>query len=155
MRPSRLMTLFLWGLFTVNELLAETVVPERTMNVRQGPETVFDTDVAEILPQLKGATATQENGRIGNELVFWGYRQASGDPVYLYACAPLEGVDCLRRSKVICPVDTQVISQSDRSGQISRIQCAAVCDVRSVEVLPCCRESVEQNPLMVGVVKCQ
>lgn len=156
MRSSLLMVLILSGLFAASGLLAETeTVPERKMNVTQGPETVFETDVAEILPHLKGATATQENGRVGNELVFWGYRLANGDPVFFYACVPLEGVDCAQRSKAICPVETQVITQSDKTGQISHFQCAAICDVSSGGGLPCCKESMEHNSLMVGLVNCQ
>ena len=67
--------------FAVNNLHAESrAIPERQMNVSQGPDSVFNTDVSEIMPRLKGATATNENGRVGNELVFWGYRLADGEP---------------------------------------------------------------------------
>ena len=154
------MLLYLCVIFAVTILPAGTkaqtkAVPKRTMNVKQGPETVFKTDVAEILPTLKGAVATKENGRIGNELVFWGYRLANGNPVYLYACAQLEGVDCVRRRQAICPVNTQVLTQADQSGKISHFNCKAICPAHNGEVLPCCQETMEQNNLMVGLVKCQ
>jgi len=156
MRSNLLMMLILTGVLTTDQVLAEAgETPERSMNVTQGPEVVFDTDVAEILPELKGAVASKENGRIGNELVFWGYRLANGEPAYFYACANLEGVDCALRSKAICPVQTQVVTQSDRSGQMSRFKCDAICEVRPGMVLPCCKESMEDSPMIVGLVKCQ
>ena len=37
------------------------------MNVRQGPETVFEQPPAEIFPALVDANATGENGRVGSE----------------------------------------------------------------------------------------
>lgn len=160
MKTSMSMLLFLCGIFAVTHLLADTKaqtesVPKRNMNVSQGPEAVFDTDVTEVMPDLKGAVATKENGRVGNELVFWGYRLANGDSAYFYACANLEGVDCALRISAICPVQTQVITQSDRSGQLSRFTCDAICEVRPGMVLPCCKESMESSPMVVGLVKCQ
>ena len=151
--------LFMCGIFAVTNLHADTEtqtekVPKRTMNVTQGPEAVFDTDVTEFLPELKGAVATKENGRIGNELVFWGYRLANGEPSYFYACADLEGVDCAQRTRAICPVETQMITQRNRTGQISRFSCDAICEVRPGMVLPCCKESMEDNPMIIGLVKC-
>ena len=129
--------------------------PQRSMNVSQGPDTVFDTDVANIIPQLKGAVATRENGRIGNEMVFWGYRLANGDQAYMYACAPLKDVDCIMRRQMICPVETRLIAESNQSGQISHFKCSAVCNANAPTVLPCCKELMEQNTLMVGLVGCQ
>ena len=160
MKASLSMLLYLCGIFAVTYLPAATkaqtnAIPKRTMNVTRGPETVFTADVTGILPGLKGAVATRENGRVGNELVFWGYRLANGDPAYLYACAPVEGVDCVRRRQMICPVETHVISQTDQSGQISHFQCKALCGVHGIEVLACCQELMQQHSLMVGLVKCQ
>ena len=57
------------------------------MKVKQGPETVFDRPPAEILPALAGAKATGENGRVGPELVFWGYEHDDGRRVFFFACA--------------------------------------------------------------------
>lgn len=148
---------FLSVVFAANNLFAESkAIPERQMNVHQGPDSVFNTGVGEIIPQLKGATATNENGRVGNELVFWGYKLANGEPVYFYACANLEGVDCIQRSNAICPVKTQVIDQGNNSGEISRFICEAICSVHPPDRLSsCCKESMEDNALMVGLVKCQ
>lgn len=157
MKTTLFTAVILSGVFAANHIFAASEgTPEREMNVRQGPDSVFGNDVAEIMPQLKGATATNENGRIGNELVFWGYRLANNEPVYFYACANLEGVDCARRSNAICPVKTKVIAQSDRSGRISRFKCDAICSVHPPNgVSTCCRETVEDNPLVVGLVSCR
>ena len=157
MKTSISIAVILSGVFTAYNIFANPEkIPERQMNVRQGPDSVFNTGVAEIMPQLKGATATNENGRVGNELVFWGYRLADGEPVYFYACANLEGVDCAQRSNTICPVKTQVIAQGNNSGQISRFKCEAICSVHPPDGLSaCCNESMEDNALLVGLVKCQ
>ena len=162
MKFNLLITLVLTGMFFENQVMAESealpkseVIPERKMGVRQGPDSVFDTGVDKIMPDLKGATATNENGRIGNELVFWGYRLASGEPVYFYACAPVEGVDCMKRSEAICPVQTQVITRSEQSGKLSRFRCEAICATTPGRVLPCCNETSEQNTMMIGLVKCR
>lgn len=157
MKTSLFIAVILSGVFAANNISADSgKIPERQMNVSQGPDSVFDTDAAEIMPRLKGATATNENGRVGNELVFWGYRLANGEPVYFYACANLEGVDCVQRSNAICPVKTQVIADSDRPGQISRFNCAAVCSVHPPDGLSsCCKEKMEDNTLIIGLVKCE
>jgi hypothetical protein len=55
---------------------------------------VFSEPIDTLLPELEGATATGENGRVGPELVFWGYRLGDGRPAFLFACAPREGVNC-------------------------------------------------------------
>jgi hypothetical protein len=58
---------------------------ERQMNVRQGPDAVFDRPVGELLPILAGSRETGENGRVGNELVFWGFELADGRQAFLFA----------------------------------------------------------------------
>ena len=80
------------------------------MNVRQGPDTVFDRPPADILPALAGAAATGENGRVGTELVFWGYRQPDGQRVFFFACAQRPGFDCAARVPAICPTSTTVLA---------------------------------------------
>ena len=84
---------------------SKSTIPERQMNVRQGPETVFDRPPAEILPALAGAKATGENGRVGSELVFWGYEQNDGRRVFFFACALRPDFDCATRVPAICPDD--------------------------------------------------
>ena len=156
MRLSLLIVLFLPVVFSAFGVDADTgKVYERRMNVRQGPETVFDSDITDIIPDLKGATATNENGRVGNEMVFWGYRLADGDNVFFYACASLEGVDCALRRRSICPIETLVVAEADRNGRMSRFQCEAMCSVRPGMALPCCDESMEDNSMVVGLVKCR
>src|SRR5512134_2766521 len=82
---------------------------EREMNVTQGPDSVFDRPPAEILPALVGAKPTGENGRVGSELVFWGYEQADGRRVFFFACAQVGEVDCAERVQAICPVAAVVL----------------------------------------------
>src|ERR1043165_9663545 len=67
---------------------------KRQLGVRQGPEKVFDVPVTEIVPALAGAQPTGVNGRVGGELVFWGYALADGRKSNLFACALLADVDC-------------------------------------------------------------
>ena len=72
------------------------------MGVRQKPDAVFSQPVETLVPELAGATATDENGRVGGELVFWGYELGDGRPVFLFACAPSEIVNCDERVQLIC-----------------------------------------------------
>ena len=96
------------------------------MNLRQGPETVFDQPPAEILPALTGATATGENGRVGPELVFWGYEQRDGRRVFFFACAPTPEFDCATRVPAICPTPTTVLETREASGNMIRRNCRNV-----------------------------
>ena len=48
------------------------------MGLRQEPSTVFSEPVERLVPELEGATATGQNGRVGGELVFWGYKLRDG-----------------------------------------------------------------------------
>ena len=150
----KILVIITWAWVTGMALAETMYIPERKMNVQQGPDAVFDEDVGEILPDLKGASATMENGRVGNELVFWGYRLADGEQGYFYACAPLEDVDCEGRVQAICPVETRVVARTERSGLISRLQCEAICGGTPGGILPCCKELMENNTLMVGLVQC-
>jgi opacity protein-like surface antigen len=128
---------------------------ERQMNVRHGPETVFDQPVAELMPQLADAQATGENGRIGGELVFWGYRMADGSTSWLFACALVSGVDCEERIPRICPVQTEVQARGEYVGKVIHRSCREVCTVSPGDMRPCCDDRAHQTPLAIGLVTCR
>lgn len=133
---------------------AQQETPARQMNVRQGPEAVFDRPPAEILPALAGATATGENGRVGNELVFWGYEQRDGRRVFFYACAEAPGLDCATRATAIGPTTTAVLATSAASGNTVRRQCRSVAVTSPGVVRPGCDDRLRNAELAVGLVSC-
>ena len=133
---------------------AQEALPERQMNVRQGPETVFDRPPSEILPALAGATATGENGRVGTELVFWGYRHSDGRRVFFFACAPRPDFDCAARVPAICPTVTTVLATSAASGTTVRRNCRTFSVTAPGELRPGCDDRVQSADLAVGLVSC-
>jgi hypothetical protein len=135
-------------------LVSIAAAQERTMNVRQGPETVFAQPVEQILPELVGARATDENGRVGGELVFWGYRLADGRPAFFFACAQLPDVDCGARVQLICPDRTTVLATSEASGAMLRRECRPVAFAAPGDTRPGCVDNVDTAPLQVGLVTC-
>jgi len=134
--------------------LAQEEIPERQMNVRQGPETVFEQSPAEIFPALEGAAATGENGRVGTELVFWGYEQRDGRRVFLFACAVRPDLDCGARVPAICPTTTTVIDTRQTNGNTVRRNCRSVVVSSPGEVRPGCEDRLESASLAVGLVSC-
>ena len=125
------------------------------MNVRQGPETVFARPPAEIFPALEGAAATGENGRVGSELVFWGYEQRDGRRVFLFACAVRPELDCAARVPAICPTTTTtVLDTSEASGNMVRRNCRSVAVAGPGELRPGCDDRLENASLSVGLVSC-
>lgn len=132
---------------------AQEEIPERRMNVTQGPETVFARPPGEVLPTLAGAEATGENGRIGTELVFWGYRLRDGRPAFFFACAP--EVDCTARVPAICPAArTTVLETGEASGNVVRRACKNIAVVSPGDVRPGCEDRVESTSMAVGLVTC-
>ena len=129
-------------------------IVRREMNVRQGPETVFDQPVSQIIPDLNGAQETRQNGRVGGELVFWGYKLANGSPAYFYACAAVEGVDCLARREKICTQSTKVLSENQSMGQVQRLTCRVLCVGAAGTENQCCTGGQENSDLQVGLVSC-
>ncbi len=112
------------GLVVAGLLGATAYAQERSMGVRQKPDTVFSQPVDALVPELAGATATDENGRVGSELVFWGYRLGDGRTAFLFACAPSEIVNCDERVQLICADRTNVIRNSTADGAVVRRQAA-------------------------------
>ncbi len=133
---------------------AQEQIPERQMNVRQGPETVFELPPSEIFPALEGATATGENGRVGSELVFWGYEQRDGRRVFLFACALAPDLDCATRVPAICPATTTVLETREANGNTVRRNCRTVVATGPGDPRPGCNDRLESASLAVGLVSC-
>jgi len=133
---------------------AQGVIPARQMNVQQGPESVFDRPPEVVLPSLAGATATGENGRVGSELVFWGFTQSDGRRVFLFACAERPDVACSLRLPAICPAVTTVLEQGEASGNVVRRSCRNVATVGAGDLRPGCDDRVENTSMAVGLVTC-
>jgi hypothetical protein len=127
---------------------------ERKMGVTQAPETVFSEPIGTLLPELEGATATGENGRVGSELVFWGYRLGDGRPVFLFACAQREGVNCEERVPMICVERTNVLHTGSAAGHVVHRVCSPVALARPGEARPGCVDTSETVPLAIGLVSC-
>jgi hypothetical protein len=132
------------------------VAQERSMNVTQAPDTVFDGAVADMLPELEGASPTGENGRVGGELVFWGYTLADSRPVYLFACAIVPDVDCNTRIALICPGNAAptLLDTVQSNGKIIRRRCESVAVAMPGEARPGCVQNETEAGLLVGVVSC-
>jgi hypothetical protein len=135
-------------------LVAAASSQERAMGVRQKPDAVFSQPVEALVPELAGATATDENGRVGAELVFWGYRLGDGRTAFLFACAPSEAVNCDERVQLICLDGTNVIRNSTADGTVTRRKCTNVGVAAPGELRPGCRDNEKAAPLAVGLVSC-
>jgi hypothetical protein len=127
---------------------------ERQMIEIQGPETVFDRPVAEILPALAGATPTGENGRVGSALAFWGYVLADNRRAFFFGCAPLEDVPCEDRVQAICPATTTVLANEQTNGTIVRRSCRSVAIAGAGDLRPGCDDVTANAGLQVGLVSC-
>ena len=127
---------------------------ERRMDVKQMPDSVFARPVEMLIPELHGAAPTGENGRIGGELVFWGYRLGDGRPVFLFACAMLEDVNCGERTQLICPEQTTVVRTGTTDGNIVRRECHNIAVVAPGERRPGCIDTLQNVPLAIGLVSC-
>jgi hypothetical protein len=133
---------------------AQEEIPERQMGVRQGPESVFDRPAADILPALAGAKATGENGRVGPELVFWGYEQSDGRRVFFFACARRPEFDCATRVPAICPATATVLETRETSGEMVRRSCRNFAVVAAGETRPGCDDRTQSASMAVGLVSC-
>ena len=142
------------GLSSAWAAVSQDATPQREMNVTLGPDTVFDRPVAEIMPALAGASATGENGRVGPELVFWGYQQTDGRRVFFYACAPQPDFDCAERVPAICPATTTVLATGEANGTLVRRHCRSVAVTPAGDVRPGCEDRVESVSMAVGLVSC-
>jgi hypothetical protein len=142
------------ALVAVCVLQATAQEPKRQMGVRQKPDTVFAQPVDTVLPELAGATATGENGRVGRELVFWGYKLGDGRPVYLFACAPSDVVNCEERVQLICVDRTTVLRSTTVGGDVTRRVCSETAVVAPGDTRPGCVQNEQTTDLAVGLVSC-
>jgi hypothetical protein len=142
------------SLLVAQFVAAQTETPVREMTVTQGPESVFEQAPGEILPALAGARATGENGRVGSELVFWGFERTDGRRVFFFACARRPDFDCAARVPAICPATTTVLETRETDGTLVRRSCRNVSVVSPGEVRPGCADRVENASLAVGLVSC-
>ncbi len=154
-RKNHVKCLFLLVSALVASLHANADEPLRTMGVRAGPEKVFSRPVEAILPDLKGATATRVNGRVGMELVFWGYQLNSGKTVQLFACMKLEGVNCEARIPRICRNGMgTVLNSVTEPGDVVKRACEVIAHATVGELHPGCTDTEMSNNLQVGLVSC-
>ena len=130
-------------------------LPSRIMTVSIGPDKVFERPVEEVLPQLSNAVATNNNGRVGNELVFWEYQLVDGQLVNFFACAMLDDVDCEARLPVICPGGGQELNRTLESGVVRQLDCRAVGIGGVGDPRPNCTDDTIQNELLIGLMQCQ
>jgi len=148
-------TLVLIVALIVGGLAVAADEPSREMNVTQGPDSVFDRSPAEIMPALVGATPTGENGRVGSEFVFWGYRTDAGREVFLFACAAGPDVDCAARTQAACPAgNAAVLETAAASGNVVRRSCRAFSVTGPGDVRPGCDDRTESSGLVVGLLSC-
>jgi hypothetical protein len=150
------MTRIVGSIAALIAIIAMTVVgaQERKMDVKQAPDSVFGSPVSSLLPELAGAKATGENGRVGNELVFWGYKLGNGRPAFLFACAPKADVNCDERVPMICVARTNVLTTSSANGNVVRRQCAEMAATQTGDLHPGCIDKLENVPLSIGLVSC-
>lgn len=128
---------------------------DREMNVQSGPETVFAVPVDAIFPELAAAEATNLNGRVGNELVFWGYRLADGRDVELVACATLRNVDCAEREARVCPGSIETLAQTTVAGLVRQRICRSVALAAPGDTRPGCHDRDSSEELAVSLIQCR
>jgi hypothetical protein len=128
---------------------------QREMTVRQGPESVFDVPVEQLIPELAGAAPTSVNGRVGSEFVFWGYTLADGREAWLYACALIEGVDCPQRREAICDGPIDMLAERVDTGRAVDRHCRSIAVAGVGELHPGCSDEVYEASLDIGVVVCR
>jgi hypothetical protein len=127
----------------------------REMNVRQGPDKVFDRPVGEVLPALADAKPTGANGRVGSELVFWGYDLADGRNVAFFACALLPDVDCMTRTQLICRASSALLETRETTGKVVHRRCTPVATGVVGSGRPGCNDNENEGAdLLVGLVHC-
>ena len=129
--------------------------PIRSMTVTGGPERVFDRPLGDILPQLRHARPTGINGRVGNELVFWGYQLQDDQKLNFYGCAQLHNVDCDERMHAICPDGGKEIARAIEPGGVRHVNCRAIGIVGTGDLLPNCQDEMQTNDVLVGLMQCR
>lgn len=127
---------------------------ERQLNVQQGPDSVFAREPAQIFSELLDARPTQVNGRVGNELVFWGFELADGRQVFLSACAERGNVDCEARLNRVCPAGADILRRATEPGQVREVNCSFVRRVNPGDLHPGCTDRENPRDLVVSLIAC-
>lgn len=129
--------------------------PERVEAAVGGPERVFSRPVTEIVPLLQDARRAGPNGRVGSEMVFWGYELAGNKPAFLVACAMLPGVDCAGRVPQVCQSGRPEIlfSQQDQ-GEVRFLNCQEVGIVAPGGLTPNCADTQKVQEVAVTLLSC-
>ena len=133
---------------------ASSQEPQRQMNVRQGPDSVFAEAPDQIFPELAGATPTDQNGRVGDEVVFWGYRLADGREAYLVACAMVRDVDCAARERRVCEDGSTVLARGTSPGLVRQVSCRSIATVGVGDIRPGCIDTEQTEELAVALMAC-
>ena len=129
--------------------------PERIESRVGGPERVFARPVAEIVPLLADARPMAPNGRVGFELVFWGYELATDRDAVLVACAVLPDVDCAARRDRVCESGTpEVLFTTQEGGEVRYRNCEAIGIAAPGDLTPNCVETEEIQPVEVTLLSC-
>jgi hypothetical protein len=149
---AQILTTALTSIFAAASALPQEL--ERQMNVRLGPETVFQEPVTQIFPTLADAKPTGENGRVGNELVFWGYDLADGREVFLFACALVANVNCEERVPLICTTSTNVLETRELGGTVTQRNCRDIAIASPGDTRPGCTQREQSTPVRAGLVSC-
>ncbi len=136
-------------------LAATTVAQDRSDGLRHEPDSLFDTPVDQIFSILAGADRDGVAGRVGREFVFWGYRLSDQAQVMLFACAPVDGVDCNARAAAVCPAGGgEVVARSTVEGKVRELDCSPVTFVAPGTNHPGCTERLVVNTLEAGLLAC-
>lgn len=130
--------------------------PQRLVSAVNGPERVFDAPVEDVVPALRGARASGPRGRVGYELVFWGYELGNGQRATLVACAILPDVDCAgRRAKVCESGPGATLFSGEQGGAVRHRDCRAVGVSPPGEPLPNCTDTERTQPVEIHLLACQ
>ena len=127
---------------------------QASMTVTSGPERVFDQPLGEILPELENAIPTGNNGRVGNELVFWSYQLEDNRQVNFFGCAILDDEDCERRIRAICPAGGEEINRAVTPGGVRHLHCRSIGVVGAGDLLPNCDDHTRSSEVLVGLLQC-
>jgi len=125
-----------------------------SMTVTSGPDRVFDQPLGEIFPELENAIPTDNNGRVGNELVFWSYKLEDNRQVNFFGCAILDNVDCERRIRAICPAGGEEINRTVTPGGVRHLHCRSIGLAGTGDLLPNCYDDTQMSDVIVGLVQC-
>lgn len=130
-------------------------LPQRIVSDIGSPQRVFERPVPEMVPGLQGARASGPNGRVGTELVFWGYELEGSGPAYLTACAFLPDAECEARLAKVCPSGAiEVLARHAESGKVRYLDCQAIGVASPGDLTPTCADTVDVQPVKVTLLRC-